>query len=267
MCREYVATADEANEIRIWSSGSFHNISTYKIPSTFDSEACFEFADGANSHQNDIGESGIIELRFVKENKDQWYLLVLESRGCVHIIDPKQSKIFQLHALNIGQQACFDIEYEEKGIRLYSFDVGLEIKIFSRSGTISLEEYRKQVQSQADNLGVLGQRGGTIKPKVSFVQQEPIDFSTKGDMSPESSPGSPDMARRATFRASLNSKKKNVLRAVMYLNPVQVEPQTSVSAGVMGWGFLLVKKINYFKESIRVSIQYSYRFILIIESY
>lgn len=261
MNSEFIATADETKEVKIWSSFGFQNLSTIRIPAEFDLQSCFEFASGSNPHKGYKGESSIIELRFVKERDTDWCpLLVLESRGCVHILNSREGKIFQIHAVNIGQHACFDLEYEAVGMRLYSFDIDLNIRIMFVSENVELEEFRNQTSQDGSTLNL--DKSPTLQlsrnKRVSFISRDERDLSP--DMSSpsnyEGSLDSPTLSRKSTVKPFMPTNTRRRNKAIINRNTSEEEFRITLGGSEkIGWAFYLVKKIGFPHASIPVSVQ------------
>jgi hypothetical protein len=143
MTADFIATADERNEIIIWSHINFSYMHTIKIPEVYDQDECMEFVI-SDPHKKFEGESKITELKFLREAGREHMLLVLENRGCIHIVNAKEAKVFQVHTVNIGQYAQFDLDYETMGTRLYSLDADLRITIFYKAEDVDIKTFREE---------------------------------------------------------------------------------------------------------------------------
>lgn len=260
MSHEYIATADEINEVKIWTVGSFHSIFAMKIPSEIDKNSCFEFAEGTDPHENFSGESNIIELKFLKERGNEHFLLALENRGCIHVLNAKEGKISQLHVVNIGQYACFDMVYEISGTMLFSFDIDLNIRIFSKSENIDLDEFKIQALTPL-NL----ERKMTVLPKkVTFVRNDTLEPPIL-EFTISTSPENFNANRRATVsKNTLPANTRKRTKAIFNRDAANEEPTEEIGlvnkkpTVVIGWAFYLVKKLAYMKDTIPVSIKFNY---------
>jgi len=104
---------------------------------------CFEFADGSDPHQGFLEEPRVLSLKFMRSKKYRNTLMVLENRGCIHLIKAVEYKLIQMHCVNIGPYAVFDLNDDDT--KLFSMDVDLKIKIFIRFEEIELSGYKEQV--------------------------------------------------------------------------------------------------------------------------
>jgi len=245
MSDEFIATADEVNEVKIWSAATFHNIFTLRIPSEYDPQMCFEFVDGAPVHKTNRNDSSIIDLRFSKERANEHIVLVLEARGCIHILNAREGKVMQIHAVNIGQNACFDLEYDNLGMRLYSFDSDLNIRIFYKNENVDLDEFK----SQALNPINFERKESIVKRRVTFMRDDSLDQS---QFSLEISP-TLNVPRKTVHKNifAANTRKRN--KAVFNRNTEEDEVESSVvNPDKIGWAFYLVTKIAYPQDTIPV---------------
>jgi len=249
MSEEFIATADEVNEVKIWSAATFHNIFTIRIPSEYDPQMCFEFVDGAAGHKHSRNDSNIIDLRFLKEHVNEHVLFVLEARGCVHILNAKEGKVMQVHAVNIGPNACFDLEYDVLGMRLYSFDSDLSIRIFYKSEGVDLDEFK----SQALNPMNFDRKESIVKRRVTFVRDDSLDSSQFNSL--EISPVL-NVPRKTVHKNifAANTRKRN--KAVFNRNTEEDDADSSVmNPDKIGWAFYLVTKISYPKDTIPRNVE------------
>jgi len=256
-----VATADEKGEVMLWSLYNFSYVASLKIPDTYDKNECFEFVHN-DPHEGFEGETKIIEIKFLREKDKEFYLLVLESRGCIHILNTKDIKVFQVHVVNIGQYAHFDLDYEQIGTRLYSFDADLKIRIHYKVEDADLASLKSEgidditlqrFESQNPTMA-------TTMRKVSFAKHNSVNYSDQKNPAPPSSPNkerSLSILRKGSKHqtvaptAPIQTRKRN--KALVGKNDPAMN--VKISAG-SGWAFYLVKVIRHPVEKIPVKIPF-----------
>jgi hypothetical protein len=248
MNSEYVATSDERNEIMIWSISFMNFVNTFKIPEHCDHRECFEFVFD-DPHEKFEGESKITDLKFIKEPAKDHYLLVLESRGCVHIINTLEGKISQIHVVNVGQFANFDLDYDPLGTRLFSLDADLKIRIFIKAEVRDVNAFRNQA---LEGLGMVRMESSnpsnlTHLRKVSFLEdpnQGQTRSKSKSILKNPKQPAIPaDFSRKRT-KAVIGRRSR-----------LEEEIQSLQKSGGK-WAFFLINTIKHPIEKIPVTLVY-----------